>query len=130
MISREAEAREVAERFLDVAVRGSLAKEVVTTSVREFSTCWVVGFNTRAFVETGSISHALTGGGPVTLARAREGESAARRGDVRGEAGVPDCASRDAARWELVGGAMEDLGARTPQQEATVFRLGRCCPNT
>jgi hypothetical protein len=28
------------------------------------------------------------------------------------------------------GAQMEDLGARTPQQEATVFRLGRCGPNT
>ena len=80
MISHEDEARAVAETLLDATVRVSLQEDVVTTSVREFPTCWVVGYNTRAFVETGAISHALAGGGPIIVNRktgdARMGTSA------------------------------------------------------
>ena len=77
MINREDEARAVAERYLDATVRNSVEEDVVTTSVREFPTCWVVGYNTRAHWETGAISHALAGGGPIIVNR---GTGAARMG--------------------------------------------------
>lgn len=71
MIETAEAARAIAEHFLDEAVRPAIAEEVVTTSVRAFPTCWVVGYNTRAFVETGELSHALAGGGPIFVNRAR-----------------------------------------------------------
>lgn len=76
----ETAARETAERFLETQVRPGVGEDVVITTVSEHPTCWVVGYNTRAFVETGSISHALAGGGPVIVnrktGRARLGTSA------------------------------------------------------
>jgi Immunity protein 35 len=70
VIEAEEKAREIAERFLDETLRPSTQEEVVTTVVREFPTCWIVGYNTRVFVETGSVSHALAGGGPIIINRA------------------------------------------------------------
>src|SRR6266508_703115 len=74
------QARQAAEDLLDEFVRPYLDEEIVTTDVREYATCWVIGYNTRVYVETGSISHALAGGGPVIVNRrtglARLGTSA------------------------------------------------------
>ena len=43
--------------------------DVVTTEVREFPTCWAVGWNNRAYVEGGEVSSALAGGGPIIVNR-------------------------------------------------------------
>jgi immunity protein 35 of polymorphic toxin system len=69
MIDTEERAREIAEGFLDEMARPSIHEEVITTDVSEFPTCWIVGYQTRAFVETGSVSHALAGG-PIIINRA------------------------------------------------------------
>ena len=69
MVLTANDARTIAERFLDEQVRPHLDAEIVVTDVREFPSCWVVGFNSRAFVETGSISHMLVGGGPIIVNR-------------------------------------------------------------
>lgn len=42
-------------------------KEVVITSVRQYPTSWIVGYSTRAYVEAGSVSHALAGRGPIII---------------------------------------------------------------
>lgn len=82
MIHTEDSARAIAERYLDETIRQSIEEEVVTTAVREFPTCWVVGYNTKAYLETGSLTHALAGGGPIIINRAtgvpRLGTSALR----------------------------------------------------
>lgn len=43
----------IAERMLDGHVRPAIDDEVAVTEVREFPTCWVIGFNTVAYLETG-----------------------------------------------------------------------------
>lgn len=72
--------RQVAEQVLDEQVRPNTDEDLVLTEVREYPTCWVVGYNTREFVETGSFSATLVGGGPIIInrktARARVGTSA------------------------------------------------------
>lgn len=62
MITDEDRARLAAEQFLDQKVRPLLEVDVLTTSVRKFETCWVVGYNTRAYIETGAVTHSLAGG--------------------------------------------------------------------
>jgi len=74
------EAVAIAEDVLDREVRSEIDEEIELTEVREFRTCWVVGYNTRAYLETGSVVHALAGGGPIIINRgtghARIGTSA------------------------------------------------------
>jgi hypothetical protein len=70
VISSEAEAREVALRHLRSEMEPGVGEELATTDIREYPTCWVVGYNTRVYLETGSISHALAGGGPLIINRA------------------------------------------------------------
>lgn len=80
MISSPHETRVIAEALLDELVRPAVDEEIVVTKVWEYPACWVVGYNTRAHVETGSMSHALVGAGPVIINRrtgkARLGSSA------------------------------------------------------
>lgn len=66
-------ATRIAAEFLETEVRPGVGQEVVLTEVREFPTCWVAGYNTKAYVETGSVIHALAGGGPIIVNR-RSGE--------------------------------------------------------
>lgn len=78
----EAAVRQIAETILDEQIRPNVDDDLVLTAVQEHPTCWVVGYNTRAYVETGSISHALAGGGPIIINR--------RTGHGRvGASGVP-----------------------------------------
>jgi hypothetical protein len=69
MIDTEGQARAVAEKYIADVVEPAVGEEVITTAVREFPTCWIVGYNTRAYVETQAISHALAGG-PIIVNRA------------------------------------------------------------
>lgn len=69
LVESEDDARAIAEAMLDQHVRPLIREPVITTTVRLFPTCWVVGFNTRAYVETGAINHALAGGGPIIVNR-------------------------------------------------------------
>jgi hypothetical protein len=66
MIDRQA-AELLAERYLRVEVEPDVGQEVCIASVREFPVSWVIGYNTRAFLETRSIRHALAGGGPLII---------------------------------------------------------------
>lgn len=70
MIDTEVAARRLAEAFLDEQVRPLVGEDLVVTLVREFPTCWIIGYNTQVFVETGAMSHALAGGGPIIVNRA------------------------------------------------------------
>lgn len=67
------EATRIAVEFLETVVRPGVGQDMVLTEVREFPTCWAAGYNTRAYVETGSVIHALAGGGPIIVNR-RSGE--------------------------------------------------------
>jgi hypothetical protein len=69
MITSADEAREAALSHLRRSVEPDVGEELRTTDVWEYPTCWVVGYNTRAYLETGSISHALAGGGPLIINR-------------------------------------------------------------
>lgn len=69
MIMSADEARDAALRHLRSEVEPGIGEELTTTDVREYPTCWVMGYNTRAYLETGSISHALAGGGPLIINR-------------------------------------------------------------
>ncbi len=68
------EAIAIAEDVLDRDIRPAIDEEVVLTEPRQFPTCWVVGYNTRAYLETGSVMHALVGTGPIIINR-RSGEA-------------------------------------------------------
>ncbi|MFL6106294.1 MAG: YrhB domain-containing protein [Marmoricola sp.] len=51
-----------AERFDEVRTG-----EWVLTEPREHPSAWTVGYQTRAFLETGSVSHSLAGNGPLVI---------------------------------------------------------------
>ncbi len=57
-------ARAIAEEMLDQTVRTEIA-DIVINKTLETDSCWVFFYNTRAYIETGSISHALAGNAPV-----------------------------------------------------------------
>lgn len=69
MINTADEAREAALEHLHKHVEPGVGEELKTTDVWEYPTCWAVGYNTRAYLETGAISHALAGGGPLIINR-------------------------------------------------------------
>ena len=60
----------IAEAFLHDEVEPGVGQEVIVASVREFPLVWALGYNTRAFLETRSIRHALAGGGPLLIDKA------------------------------------------------------------
>jgi hypothetical protein len=69
MISSADAAREVAITYLREEVQPGVGEELVTGDVREYKEYWAVDYNTRIYIETGAISHALAGGGPVIVER-------------------------------------------------------------
>lgn len=59
-------ARAMAEVLLDQTVRTEIADVVINEEeTKETDTCWVFFYNTRAYIETGSMSHALAGNAPL-----------------------------------------------------------------
>jgi hypothetical protein len=68
-VASEAAALEVAEALLDEVVRPTTDDEIVVTTVQAYPTCWIVGYNTKAFVESRSIMDALPGSRPVIVNR-------------------------------------------------------------
>lgn len=59
-------ARAKAEALLDQTVREEVADVVINDeATRETPTCWIFFYNTRAYLETGSIRHALAGNAPI-----------------------------------------------------------------
>ncbi len=60
----------IARRFVLTQIEPGIGQPVVLTTAREFPTCWVVGFNTKAYWETRSARHALAGGGPLIIDKA------------------------------------------------------------
>ena len=79
MITKD-DAQTIAQRFLEEEVQKRLPEEVVLSGVEEYPTCWVFGYNTRTYVETKALSHALAGNGPIIVnrqsGRVRQGTSA------------------------------------------------------
>lgn len=57
-------ARAIAEEMLDQTVRTEIA-DIAINKTLETDSCWVFFYNTRAYMETGSMSHALAGNAPV-----------------------------------------------------------------
>lgn len=65
----ERDAIALVEKYLDTDVRPWIAEEVIlltSETVRE-KTFWVFFYNTRAFIETKSLSHALVGNCPIVI---------------------------------------------------------------
>ncbi|MET8043421.1 YrhB domain-containing protein [Micromonospora sp. NPDC005215] len=61
------EAGEIALAFLADRMDEIRAGEWVITGAREHETAWSVGYQSRAFIESGRISDALVGNGPVVV---------------------------------------------------------------
>jgi hypothetical protein len=62
------EARAKASKLVDEwAAKAGMELAIDDESSYEEPWCWVFAFNSRAFLETGSISHALTGNGPIVV---------------------------------------------------------------
>jgi hypothetical protein len=89
-VSSAATALRIAEALLDRVVRRTVDEEVVVTYIVEHPTCWIVGYDTRFHLQTGSVNHALAGGGPIIVNR--------RTGLARlGTSALPDDAQLDAS---------------------------------
>jgi hypothetical protein len=61
------EAREIAFAFLADRIDEIHTGEWVITGAREHETAWSVSYQSRAFIESGRISDALSGNGPVVV---------------------------------------------------------------
>ncbi len=61
------EAKAIAELALDEHVRPGVAEEVVLTTLFEYPDHWVASYDTKAYSETRSVSHALAGNGPIII---------------------------------------------------------------
>jgi hypothetical protein len=114
----EAAARDAAEEFLDEVLRPEHPElELTITEVLEFPTSWVVGWNTRAWAETQSISQALAGNGPIIVSK--------RSGIARlGLSALPVEDQLDPAPGETpaepVVGPVAEVGAEQLELSATV----------
>jgi hypothetical protein len=79
-ISYEA-ALQIVERLLDAQVRPEIDEDVIVNfgEIRETDEFWIFFYNTRVYLETGSMVHALVGNGPVLVEKAtgvaRQGRS-------------------------------------------------------
>lgn len=60
-------ARDIAEEFLVNNVQPRLRFEIVLVEGIEFPHCWVFGFNSRSFAETGDFRESLAGNGPLII---------------------------------------------------------------
>lgn len=90
MTSRE-DARKLAEDLLDAEVRPDLDEEIVIPAeyIQESERFWILFYNTRIYVETGSLSHALAGNGPILVEKAT-GTARLGRSDIPWEQQVAD----------------------------------------
>lgn len=68
MIETVEEASAIALAYLQQHVEPDVGEPIALTSVRSFPTCWIAGYNTSAYIETGAVSHALAGG-PLIINR-------------------------------------------------------------
>ena len=60
----------IGRNFVKENVEPGIGQPVVVTAVMEYPTCWVVGFQTKAYWETRVVRHALAGGGPLIIDKA------------------------------------------------------------
>ena len=63
----EEDARQVAFSLLSERLPEFKAGEWVLTDVEEFDTAWAYSYNSRAYVETREVSHALAGNGALVV---------------------------------------------------------------
>ncbi len=61
------DAFEAAQKFLDDGIRVRHDTEIVISSCKEVSDCWVFYYDSRAFLEDGDILSALVGNKPVIV---------------------------------------------------------------
>ena len=70
-ISTPEGARASTEKYLDEEVRPKAAMygidDLVVTEVQEFEHCFVAFFNSRRFLDSGNLSDALAGNGPLIV---------------------------------------------------------------
>jgi hypothetical protein len=76
-------AREIAAHFIEEHLQPNIEEEVtLQTEFEETKSYWVFFYNTRDYIETGNISYALLGNGPLLVekstGRARLGRSDSR----------------------------------------------------
>lgn len=83
MIETVEDASAAALAYLRTYVEPDVGEPIMLTAVRPFPTCWVAGYNTTAYIETGAISHALAGG-PLIINRST-GEVRLGRSDLPAE---------------------------------------------
>jgi hypothetical protein len=62
------EARAKVEQLLEgLSARVGIELAIDDSATRQEQWCWVFFYNSRAYLETGSFSHALTGNGPIVV---------------------------------------------------------------
>lgn len=62
----EGEAREIASRYLAERYVGA-SSDVVVTSVRELDIGWLVGYQSKKYLDTRDDTYALIGNGPLVI---------------------------------------------------------------
>lgn len=68
----EDDARRVATSLLSERYMDFKAGDWVLTSVEEYDTAWAFNYNSRLYVETGEVSHALAGNGALVVPKSGE----------------------------------------------------------
>jgi Immunity protein 35 len=76
-------ARRIAERLLDIEVRPHLDGEIVIVdqSTMQNSEYWAFCYDSKEYLETGNISHALAGNSPIFV-RKSDGDAFFGRTDI------------------------------------------------
>lgn len=69
MFQSEEAVRDAVLDYLREKVEPDVGEALAVTRIHSYPTCWVVGYNTVAYIETGALSHALVGGGPIIVNR-------------------------------------------------------------
>lgn len=70
MTSREEARGQVLDLLGDMSNRLNIELALDEAATREEPWCWVFFYNSRAYIATGTFSHALTGNGPIVVERA------------------------------------------------------------
>ena len=69
MTTLEQARSQVFDLLNDMSSRLNVELELDETATRVEPWCWVFFYNSRAYIETGAFSHALTGNGPIVVER-------------------------------------------------------------
>src|SRR5258708_3959019 len=67
LLVNQTQARQIAAEYLTQLSEEFRSGNWVLSVAEEYATAWAVGYQTRAFMETGSLSDRLAGNGPVVV---------------------------------------------------------------